>query len=99
MARDSSLPVLNQYTSRTDRILQPTTNSEASATCFQSSESSFLEFAALQRGRCAFSCIRPTPQCTGHPHPTLVLANLGVFGADHHRLLLNELEARLGSAL
>src|SRR6266513_2410098 len=62
------------------------------------SESSFLEFAALQGGRCAFLCIHPNVSTHGPPHPVLSREprKLSLISES---ALMTELEARLRPAL
>jgi hypothetical protein len=59
----------------------------------------FLEFAALQRGRCAFSCIHPNAATHGPPTSSAVLVNLGNSSLITSGLLQTELEARPHPAL
>src|SRR6185312_6499954 len=60
---------------------------------------SFFEFAALQQGRCAFSCIHPNASTHGPPTSSAVLVNLGNDLLITKRSLLTESEARLHPAL
>jgi hypothetical protein len=43
------------------------------------SERRFLEFKALREAGASSHIFIRTPQHTGHPHPVLVLVNLGNF--------------------
>ena len=59
-------------------ISETATNSMADATYFGSgADGNFLEFAALQHGRCAISCIHPNAPRHGPPTSSPVQVNLG----------------------
>src|SRR2546423_4156126 len=78
----------------------------ADATYFKMVQKSFLEFKALQHGRCFFSYIHPNASThqpspkrygrqAGHPHPVLVLVNLGNVSLITKDSLPTKLESRL----
>ena len=67
----------------------------ADATYFSWRRSSFLEFAALQQGRCAISYIHPNVPTPGPPTSRAVQVNLGVPSPLTKGPLPTRLESRL----
>src|SRR5947209_17385050 len=61
------------------------------------SRNSFLEFKALPTAGASSHIFIRTPQHTGHPHPVLVLVNLGNSSLITKASLPTKLEARLFS--
>jgi hypothetical protein len=81
-------------------VVKTATNSMAGATYFEMGPEQLLGVHGLASSVGAPSHgFIPTPQHTGHPHPVLVLINLGLTPLITSRARLKELGARLLPAL